>query len=116
MNKEDLLQQKCVIWFKNNYQMHGKGLIFAVPNGGTRNIIEAKKLKATGTMPGVSDLIVVLDSKVLFIELKTDIGKQSDAQIIFETKITNLNHEYILIKNEEEFKNAILSRIGNREK
>lgn len=116
MNKEDLLQQKCVIWFKNNYQIHGKGLIFAVPNGGTRNIIEAKKLKATGTMPGVSDLIVVLDSKVLFIELKTDIGKQSDAQIIFETKITNLNHEYILIRNEEEFKNAILSRIGNREK
>lgn len=116
MNKEDLLQQKCVIWFKNNYQMHGKGLIFAVPNGGTRNIIEAKKLKATGTMPGVSDLIVVLDSKVLFIELKTDIGKQSDAQKLFETKITNLNHEYILIRNEEEFKTTILSRIGTREK
>ena len=116
MNKEDLLQQKCVIWFKNNYQMHGKGLCFSVPNGGTRNIIEAKKLKATGTMPGVSDLIVVLDSKVLFIELKTDIGKQSDAQKIFENKITNLNHEYILIRNEEEFKNTILSRIGNREK
>jgi len=116
MNKEDLLQLKCVIWFKNNYQMHGKGLIFAVPNGGTRNIIEAKKLKSTGTMPGVSDLIVVLDSKVLFIELKTDIGKQSDAQKIFETKITNLNHEYILIRNEEEFKTSILSRIGNREK
>lgn len=116
MNKEDLLQQKCVIWFKNNYQMHGKGLIFAVPNGGTRNIIEAKKLKATGTMPGVSDLIVVLDSKVLFIELKTDLGKQSDAQKKFETKITNLNHEYILIRNEEEFKKTILSRIGTREK
>lgn len=113
MNKEDLLQQKCVIWFKNNYQMHGKGLIWAVPNGGTRNIIEAKKLKATGTMPGVSDLIVVLDSKVLFIELKTDLGKQSDAQKIFETKITNLNHEYILIRNEEEFKKTILSRIGS---
>jgi hypothetical protein len=116
MNKEDLLQQKCVIWFKNNYQMHGKGLIFAVPNGGTRNIIEAKKLKATGTMPGVSDLIVVLDSKVLFIELKTDTGKQSDKQKEFQEIVTNLNHEYILIRNEEEFKNAILSRIGNREK
>ena len=113
MNKEDLIQQKCVIWFKNNYQMHGKGLIFAVPNGGTRNIVEAKKLKATGTMPGVSDLIVVLDSKVLFIELKTDIGKQSDAQKLFETKIINLNHEYILIRNEEEFKKTILSRIGS---
>jgi len=113
MNKEDLLQQKCVIWFKNNYQMHGKGLIFAIPNGSSRHIVEAKKLKATGTMPGVSDLIVVLDSKVLFIELKTDIGKQSDAQKLFETKITNLNHEYILIRNEEEFKNTILSRIGN---
>jgi hypothetical protein len=112
MNKEDLLQQKCVIWFKNTYQMHGKGLVFAIPNGGSRNIIEAKKLKATGTMPGVSDLIVVLDSKVLFIELKTDIGKQSESQILFETKIKNLNHEYILIRNEEEFKTTITSRIG----
>ena len=46
MNYEDLLQQKIVIWYKNEYQRHEKGLIFAIPNGGSRNVIEAKKLKA----------------------------------------------------------------------
>lgn len=104
MNLEDRLQQKCVIWFKNNYQMHGKGLIFSVPNGGTRNIIEAKKLKETGLMAGVADLIVLYpNGKTYFIELKTDTGKQSDKQIEFEKRVTELGFEYKLIRSLEEF-------------
>lgn len=115
MNKEDLLQQKCLIWFKNEYQMHGKGLIFAVPNGGTRHILEAKKLKATGLMSGVSDLIVVLPNKVLFIELKIEKGIQSETQKIFETKIKNLNHDYTICRNEEEFKTHIRNQTKGAE-
>ena len=107
MNKEDLLQSKCVIWFKNEYQMHNKGLIFAIPNGGSRHMLEAKKLKATGLMAGASDLVVVLPNKVLFIELKIEKGIQSEPQKIFETKIKNLNHSYIICRNEEEFKTHI---------
>lgn len=109
MNLEDLLQQKCIIWFKNNYQMHGKGLIFSVPNGGSRNPIEAKKLKATGTMAGVSDLIVLLPQKTLFIELKTETGVQSAEQKNFELKVANLGFEYKIIRNEKEFQQYITS-------
>ena len=116
---EDKLQQNIFMWFNNNFCLKTQNpryYIFSVPNGGTRHIAEAVKLKATGMRAGVSDLIVVLDSKVLFIELKTDTGKQSDKQKEFQEIVTNLNHEYILIRNEEEFKTTILSRIGNREK
>ena len=77
---EDQLQQQIIIWFKNEYQMHGKGLIFSVPNGGSRNLLEAKKLKQTGAMAGVSDLIVLLPSKCIFIELKAEKGIQIEVQ------------------------------------
>ena len=110
MNKEDALQAKIVVWFKNNYQMHGKGLIFSCPNGGTRNIVEAKKLKETGLMAGVSDLIVLLETKILFVELKIEKGIQSDAQKLFETRIINLGYEYHLIRDLETFKSLIYEK------
>ena len=110
MNKEDALQSKIVIWFKNNYQMHGKGLIFSCPNGGTRNIVEAKKLKETGLMARVSDLIVLLETKILFVELKIEKGIQSDAQKLFETRIINLGYEYHLIRDLETFKSLIYEK------
>lgn len=110
MNKEDALQAKIVVWFKNNYQMHGKGLIFSCPNGGTRNIVEAKKLKETGLMAGVSDLIVLLETKILFVELKIEKGIQSDAQKLFETRILNLGYEYHLIRDLETFKSLIYEK------
>lgn len=31
------------------------GLIFAIPNGGKRNVIVARKMKAEGVKPGVPD-------------------------------------------------------------
>lgn len=101
---EDQLQQQIIIWFKNEYQMNGKGLIFSVPNGGTRNMLEAKKLKQTGAMAGVSDLIVLLNGKCLFIELKIEKGIQSEVQKIFENKVKLLGFDYYLVRSIEEFK------------
>jgi tRNA(Phe) wybutosine-synthesizing methylase Tyw3 len=101
---EDRLQQDIVIWFKNNYQIQGKGLIFSVPNGGTRNILEAKKLKQTGATAGVSDLIVLLNKKCLFIELKIEKGVQSEVQEEFQKRVEALGFEYHLVRSLEQFK------------
>ena len=57
--------------------------LFAVPNGGLRNAIVAKKLKAEGVVAGVPDLILPVAKNGyhgLFIELKTEKGKASPAQ------------------------------------
>ena len=108
MNKEDALQAKIVVWFKNNYQMHGKGLIFSCPNGGTRDIVEAKKLKETGLMAGVSDLIVLLENKILFVELKIEKEKQSDVQKAFEERVSNLSFDYFIIRSLEEFEKLFI--------
>lgn len=108
---ENQLQQQIVIWFNNHYclkNMNPRALIFAIPNGGSRHILEAKTLKLTGVLSGVSDLIVIMpNSKILFIELKTEKGIQSESQKDFEARITNLHHEYHVIRSLEEFKKLI---------
>ena len=101
---EASLQQSIIIWFRNNYQMNGKGLIFSVANEST---YKNKTFKNTGTMAGVSDLIVVLPNKTIFVELKTETGIQSDKQKIFESKIKELNQEYYLIRSLEQFKTIL---------
>lgn len=108
MVNEDIIQAEIYKWFHNNHCAGKKNIIFSVPNGGTRNKIEAIKLKATGLMPGVSDLIVLLPSKCLFIEVKTDTGKQSDNQKVFESKVTALGFDYYLVRSLDDFKRILL--------
>jgi len=119
---EDQLQAKCFKWFDNEFPAERR-MLFAVPNGGERPMkrvmtatgwkmvpLEANKLKATGTMPGVSDMIFVTD-KVYFIEMKIPGGTQSDPQIDFMNKVRPRGHEYVLIYTFEEFTKFIISRL-----
>lgn len=92
--------------------------VFAVPNGGSRNIIEAANLKAQGVMAGVSDLILLLPKKVYFIELKNPNGKgrQSPGQREFEENVRAYGNEYLLWDNwaqVEQFVNAHRKEVGN---
>jgi hypothetical protein len=56
---------------------------FAVPNGGYRTAAEAHVLKATGVRAGASDLILLHAGKAFALELKTDKGRATNAQIQF---------------------------------
>lgn len=56
--------------------------VFAVPNGGSRNIVEAVNLKKQGVVAGVPDLIVIHAGRPIGLELKTRTGKLSDNQRI----------------------------------
>lgn len=58
-------------------------LLFAIPNGGARNVIVARKLKAEGVKPGVPDLFLPVPRGSwhgLFIEMKAEGGRLSDLQ------------------------------------
>ena len=58
----------------------GQTVFFHVPNGGSRNVIEATKLKRMGTKAGVPDFCVIYRGRSIFIELKADKGRLSPAQ------------------------------------
>ena len=105
--EEDILQAKMFKWYWNNYCLKSnnlKHLIFSVPNGGLRNKREASKLKATGVVAGVSDLIILQPNKTIFVEVKTETGRQSPKQKEFENIVKNLGFEYYLVRNLEDFK------------
>lgn len=107
---EEHLQSQIVQWFNNTYCLKShepRLMVFSVPNGGTRNVLEATRMKASGVLSGVSDLIVVLPRKVLFVELKLATGRQSKSQIEFESRVTKLGHPYFVIRSLEEFKELI---------
>ena len=107
MTKEDVIQAEIFKWYNNNFCLKGhepECIIFSVPNGGTRNPREALLLKATGVVAGVSDLIIIRQNEVIFVEVKTEIGKQSDKQKEFQKTVENLGFKYILVRSLEEFK------------
>lgn len=109
IESEAAIQQKIIVWFRNNYQRKGvdKGIIFSVPNERAGGFMAMKDLLLTGLLSGVSDLIVVLKGKVIFVEVKNEKGKQSPKQILFQKQVENLGFKYYLVRNLESFKKII---------
>jgi hypothetical protein len=101
------LQSKCYQWAYNTYPQL-RGLIFSVPNGGTRNLREAQYLKATGLTPGIPDMILLIKG-VIGIEFKSMTGKLSDQQIKIHSIWRAAGCRVEVINNEEAFKELIKS-------
>lgn len=105
-DEEHRLQVACVRWFKYQYPSIAHAL-FAVPNGGRRDVTTGAKLKAEGALAGVSDLILLKSNDkygALLIEMKTPKGKQSQYQKQWEKDITRHNeYKYIVCRSFEEF-------------
>ena len=83
------IQVACINWFRYQYP---KYLIYAVPNGGQRNKIVAKKLKDEGVLSGVPDLHIPVAKNGfngLYIEMKAGKNKPSDNQITIMKKLEN---------------------------
>lgn len=101
---EDRIQYEIFMWLQE------QGIYaFSVPNegAGKGQIIRMMKLKSMGLRAGVSDLIVILSGKVVFLEVKTEKGKQSEAQKRFEEKVKSLGHEYFIVRSINEVKEAL---------
>lgn len=109
---EDKIQADIVKWFNNSYCLKNhnpRSIIFSVPNGGFRNQVEAMKLKATGLLSGVSDLIVIHRSIIYFCELKTDSGVLSPTQKDFSLRVTENGFKYKIFRSLAEFQEFFVS-------
>ncbi len=75
-------------------------VIFAVPNGGLRAKAEAARLKWTGVLAGVLNLVLVLpDGRVAFWECKTPPGRISPAQFAFIDRLEALGHSWAVVRS-----------------
>lgn len=98
-HEESKIQQAVVRWFRLQYP---KYIIAAVPNGGYRNTKEAAIMQREGILAGFSDLMIIAQHNVLFVEMKTKDGLQSDKQKEFQNKVSKLGFEYVICRSFEQ--------------
>jgi hypothetical protein len=101
---EAKIQQECLMWFQNNIGRYKNGIMFSVPNESSTS---QQRMVNLGLLKGVSDTIIILQGKVLFVEFKAEKGTQSEFQKEFQNKVELLGFKYFIIRNLDEFKNII---------
>lgn len=99
---EDQLQAQCFQWHWNSFP-HLRGTLFHV-NQKAKDAREGNRMKAMGVVAGVSDLCNLKQGTVRWIEMKTEIGVQSDAQIGFQALVESLGMEYHIVRSFAQFK------------
>ena len=86
-------------------------LLHHIPNGGSRNAIEAARLKAQGVKPGVPDIFLPCAKKGfygLYIELKRQKGgRVSEEQKDMIDALRDESYKVAVCKGWEEAKNVI---------
>ena len=114
-DEEHRLQVQCVKWFR---YMHSDlaPLLFAIPNGGARKEVTGAKLKAEGVVAGVADLCLAVprDGGVLFVELKTPTGRQSQTQVLWQATVEAAGNTYVVVRSVEEFMQCITEYLKQR--
>jgi hypothetical protein len=110
MKTENKTQQEILMFYRNNFCLkhhNPRHIIFSVPND-SKDAKEQMRKIATGLMAGVSDLIICKPNEIIFCEVKTDVGRQSDKQKSFQEQVEALGFRYILVRSLEDFKTQIL--------
>jgi len=81
-------------------------LLFAIPNGSQRDVITGKRLKDEGVVAGVADLFLSVARNGyhgLYIEMKTDKGRQSPSQIEFQRNVEAQEYRYVVCRSLDDF-------------
>lgn len=106
-HSEARIQQSIFRWYHNTYCLAHhipRCLIFAIPNEGNW------MLQQVGLVAGASDLVIfhrtaaaaALPPRVIFMEVKTPVGRQSGKQRAFEAHVRAMGLEYCIVRSLQE--------------
>lgn len=96
----------CVDWFRTTYPDY---ILFSVSNEGCFK--RKPYFESLGMLSGVSDTVVILPNKVLFIEFKALKKYQRPEQKEFENKCLELGFSYYVVRSLEQFQSVINSEL-----
>ncbi|MEA4869921.1 MAG: VRR-NUC domain-containing protein [Christensenella sp.] len=85
-------------------------LMFHIPNGGTRDVIEAKHLKDQGVKSGVPDIFIPSargEYHGMFIEMKSEKGRVSDQQQNWVDRLSDEGYLTVVCYGFEQAKDEI---------
>ncbi len=97
---ESALQRQIVDWIR----VAAPGVkAIAIPNAARRTISGRPTNAVPGLTPGVPDLLVIRPmGEVLWIEVKTDVGRVSENQFAFHTQLMALGHKVAIVRSLED--------------
>ena len=122
INKESILQQQCVYWFRAQYPQYAMLMTHPINEGSDHSALDHRRQvihKKEGTVAGVPDLLLFLPSKQtdsdfatryyhgLGIEMKMPKGSQSQEQKDYEHIFTAAGYYYVVVKSLDAFKNVV---------
>lgn len=102
---ESQIQSSCVMWLWNTHP-GTRGLFFSVTNN-SEHIGRAMQRKAVGLISGVSDCLFIWRGCLYCFEFKTELGRQSPAQIEWMQKVNGQGINYYLVRSLEQFQKII---------
>ena len=114
MLSESQIQASSVMWLWNTHPQT-RGLFFSVTNN-SEHIARAMQRKAVGLISGVSDCLFIWRGSLYCFEFKTEIGRQSPAQIEWEKKAVNQGAKYYIIRSLPVFIDRIETILNNSHK
>lgn len=105
-------------WARLNESKHPQlKMLFAIPNGGLRNMVVAKKLKREGVKAGVPDMFLAVRTRTrsgLFIEMKFGKNKTTKEQDEWIQKLNGVFYTAVCYSFEEA-KQVIIDYLGIEE-
>lgn len=75
---EDHIQRAVILHLQ--YRSRPGVVFWHTPNGGKRNVVEAKRFVAMGVKPGIPDIMILADGQLYGLELKAAKGRVSEHQ------------------------------------
>ncbi len=126
-HEESKLQQACVAWFRGQYPQYSMLLVHPINEGCGHSSIDHRRQgihKAEGAVAGVPDLLLFMPANystdeitkmyyVLGMELKTEKGRQSDAQKEYQKMFEAAGNMYVIIRSFEQFEKVVNEYIGH---
>lgn len=102
------LQEGCVRWFRMQYRGE---VIFAIPNGGKRDKVTARRMRDEGVTSGVPDLMIAAvrgGYGGLFVEMKNgSAGRVSEEQMEMMERLRKAGYRCEVVRSFEEFVSVV---------
>ncbi len=108
LSEEDRLQKSIV----DHWRTRGvpNSILAAIPNGGARSMTTAARMKATGVLAGVPDLLCIARGRTFFLELKRPGGRLSGVQKARIAQIEDAGGEVFVMSDLDEILELLEAR------
>lgn len=117
--KEHDIQSSIVRWAVLNTRSEWRlALLYAIPNGGKRSPVTARRLKDEGVKAGVPDLCLACAGTLghaLYLEVKTKKNYPTAAQKFWIEKLQRAGNGVVIVRSLDEAVNAIATHLNRND-